>query len=457
MCCRTACNTTSVQFELHLLLLTWPLDFFFLTNSSLSTSNSASILSTMTTKKIMSNLLTLPAELLCEVADHVDGEDLINMRLACKPLHDAANRPFGLTYITHRCHALTPASIEALLEIVTHPALGSYVNSISMVAAFPVTLDPKYGRTIEYAAKYLPEAYVNSRSYMQLMKQVFAKILEHQTPVHITICDPESESGYGWDEMLEDPSLYWSRCYEETLDNTLVAAIRANCHVQTLELNMHGHNFDRLHDVLEDLFSPTRPPLKLIIHCPRKRIRALYCPYTITYDQADQSLKLDGIDVYELARAKEGSSIKRLFGFLLAQTTHLTLEDGHLCSEHRFASFLALDQTKALYQNLTSVRMQNFRPCRSIGDLARRHWSGIIRSLSEFTGLKYFVMEDLHHSSCWKLFHLPRKTEKYELSGEDVAEELEALAALVATEWARAPPQLDVIAIEGGVNGLGMD
>jgi hypothetical protein len=66
-------------------------------------------------------------------------------------------------------------------------------------------------------------------------------------------------------------------------------------------------------------------------------------------------------------------------------------------------------------------------------------------------------MEDLHSTSCWKLFHLPRKTEKYELSGEDVAEQLEALAALVATEWVRAPPQLDVIAIEGGVNGLGMD
>jgi len=204
---------------------------------------------------------------------------------------------------------------------------------------------------------------------------------------------------------------------------------------------MHHHDFERLHDALEDLFSPTRPPLKLIIHCPRKRTRALHCPYTITYDQADQSLKLDGCDVYELAKARQGSTIKRTLGFLLSQTSQLILESCHLCSGRSFAAFLALGDTDFLFENLTSVRMQNFRPCRSAGPVARGHWYGILVLLSDLAGLKYFVMEGLRSSSDWDLFHLPRTTEKYEISGEDVSEQLETLAAVVATEPVREVPQ----------------
>ena len=266
------------------------------------------------------------------------------------------------------------------------------------------------------------------------MKKVFVKILEHKKSVDISICDPRHHRGFGWNDMIGESPLRWSTCFIESLDNTLVAAIRANCHVRTLELSMHHYRFDEIHDAVEDLFSPTRPPLKLIINCRRKRTHVLRWPYTIPYDQADQSLNLDGCDVYELAIVRNPASIRELLNFLLAQTTQLILENCHLCSEGRFAAFLAMDETKALSRNLTSVRMQNFLPCRSTDDVARRHWSGILRVLARYAGLKHFSIESLDYAWAWALFHLPPHTRKHELSGDDMAEQLEAFAAVVATE-----------------------
>ncbi|CAD0106061.1 unnamed protein product [Aureobasidium uvarum] len=383
----------------------------------------------------MANLLSLPIEILCQIAQHVPTGDLKNMRLVCKSLHNAANRPFGLAYFTDRRHVLSMSSIKALPEIVTHSGLGPYVSSVTMIALSPLSQDP-----YDSSQMSLLEAFVNSRRYMRLMKQVFDKILKYQRSVHIGISEPDLGQGlgwklqqaFGWDDMMT-AALNYDHCHMETLDNTLLAAIRANCHVRSLELSMHHYKFKTLQEALEDLLNPTRPPLKLTIHCVRKRTRELHSPYTITYDQSNGSLKLTGCDVYELARAKAGSTIKLTFAFLLSQTTKLILEDCHLCSAERFRAFLELD-ANALRKNLTSVRMQHFRPCRSPGADARRHWSGILESLSELHGLKYFVIEGLNRPRDWKLFHLPITTEKHEISGDDVANQLEAMATLVATE-----------------------
>lgn len=396
----------------------------------------------------MPNVLSLPAELLSQIANDVDGADLLNMRLACKPLHDAANRPFGITYIAHRRHVISFKSIKALLEIVSHPTQGPYVNSIAMTGVFPVPPSHSHVQATQVLLDCLRNAFVNTRSYMNLMRQLFTRILEHQNPVHISVCDPRTQFGFGWDDMMIESSGRANDCCTEALDITLNAAVRANCHVRSVELSMYHYRFGRLRDALEDLFSPTRTPLQLIINCPRKPTRELNCPYTITYDQADRSLKLDGCDVYELARARDASSIKLTLGFLLAQTTQLILNNCHLCPEDSFAAFLALDETGALLQNLTSVHMQNFRPCRSAGVVARRHWSGILDALSDFADLEYFAISGLAESSDWDLFHLPRTTEKYELSGEDVNEQLEDMARLVATEFMREAPQP-----EGSITG----
>ncbi|KAI4852842.1 hypothetical protein E4T44_01224 [Aureobasidium sp. EXF-8845] len=390
----------------------------------------------------MPTVLSLPAELLCQIANDVDGADLINMHLACKLFHDATIRPFGVTHITHRRHAIGIRSIKALLDIVTHPTFGPYVSSVTMIGVFPLPPHSPHVPNFLFVSECLRKAFVNSRCYMHLMKQVFTKMLEHQKPVHISVCDPRTQLGFGWDDMMAGSSNMAEDCYADALDSILVAAVRANCHVRSVELSMCHYKFGRLRDALEDLLSPTRPPLRLIINCPHKRTRELKYPYTITYDQKDQSLKVDGCDMYELARAREESSIKRTLGFLLAQTTQLILEDCHLCQGVSFLTFLALDDTEALFEDLTSIRIQNFRPCRALdGDTARHHWSGILDMLSDFTGLRYFVMEGLHRDSDWDLFHFPRTTEKYELSGEDVDEQLEDMARLVATEFMREAPQ----------------
>jgi hypothetical protein len=107
-----------------------------------------------------------------------------------------------------------------------------------------------------------------------------------------------------------------------------------------------------------------------------------------------------------------------------------------------------LDETEALSQNLTSVRLQDSGSCSCTGDVARRNWSGILRRLSGFAGVKHFAVERLHRSSDWDLFHLPHTTEKYEISGENATDQLKALASLVATEFVREGPQPEGSIIE---------
>ncbi|KAG9563469.1 hypothetical protein KCU71_g3665, partial [Aureobasidium melanogenum] len=335
----------------------------------------------------MLTLLSLPTEILCQIAEHVDGQNLIKMRLVCNSLYYAANEPFGILYLTHRRHALTKKSIESLLEIVTHHSLGLYVKSITMRAYYPRLLD----ETHDHATNNLRQEFVRSHQFVQLMKRVFENICKHQNSVHIRIGSSHERPFFCWSQVTDNRPRLFKPSYNKALSRTLVATVHANCHVRSLELSMHHYKFDVLQDALEQLLDPSRPPLQLSIHCVYKRIRELYHPYTIIYDQADKSLKLMGCDTYELAKAKEGSTIKLTLSFLLSKTTGLVFENCHLCS---IRTFLTLDET--LKETLTSVCMRQPSPCRSALHVAREHWSGVIRSLSELGGLKCFVIEDLH-------------------------------------------------------------
>ncbi|KAH0342964.1 hypothetical protein KCU83_g9101, partial [Aureobasidium melanogenum] len=353
----------------------------------------------------MLTLLSLPTEILCQIAEHVDGQNLIKMRLVCNSLYYAANKPFGILYLTHRRHALTKKSIESLLEIVTHHSLGLYVKSITMRAYYPRLPD----ETHDHATNNLRQEFVRSHQ--------FVIGSSHERPF------------FCWSQVIDNRPRLFKPSYNKALSRTLVATVHANCHVRSLELSMHHYKFDVLQDALEQLLDPSRPPLQLSIHCVYKRIRELYRPYTIIYDQADKSLKLIGCDTYELAKAKEGSTIKLTLSFLLSQTTGLVFEKCHLCS---IRTFLALDET--LKETLTRFRMRQPSPCRSALHIAREHWSGVIRSLSELNGLKCFVIEDFRLSSWWALLQLPFNADKHEISGEDVADQLKAFASIIATE-----------------------
>ncbi|THV88112.1 hypothetical protein D6D27_07365 [Aureobasidium pullulans] len=382
-------------------------------------------------------LLTLPTEILCGIANHADDEALLNMRLSCKSLCEASARPFGTTYLTNRHHVPSEHSIQALVDIVMHPIFGSYVKSITITAMYLLPEKIHGDAASQYLAHSngfrvpgigIDKAFINSREYIRMMKQVFNKIRKLQNPVHIKICD-DTEYGFGWTQMVDDPPRMYDHCYAEVLDRTLVAAIRADCDVRSLELSMHHYDFENLHDILEDLLSPTRQSLKLTIHCDRKHSRKLYSPYTCIYDQAEGSLELIGCDVYELARAKEDSTIKRTLAFLLKQNvTKLVLVNCHLCSAKRFRVLLSWG-----IGTLKTVCMTSFRPCRTPAD-AREHWSGIINVLSGHSGLESVVIEDLLAPRYWSLFHLPRDTQRYEVSGHHVAEQLRTLATIMATE-----------------------
>ncbi|KAI5268899.1 hypothetical protein E4T47_07500 [Aureobasidium subglaciale] len=354
-------------------------------------------------------LLSLPNETLGQIVDNVDNKDLLNVRRVCKALHNVASRRFGTAYFTNRHHALSEKSISALLEIVAHPGLGPCVKSINLSAIYPLlhvatrARDPITPFSDGYKTIGIEhdEAFVNSREYTRLMKQIMSAICKNHGSVQLKVSGPAILDGetichaYGWSELMTVAGRLYEYCAIDTLGCTILAAIRANCTIRSLVLELHHYDFDILQDVLEDLLSSTRPALELIINCTRRRYRRPHSPYTIIYDQATKSIKLRGMNTYELSTAKPTSTIKKTLTYLFAQgTTHLELEDCHLCSADRFIVLLSLTA------DLESVHIHDCEPCRSGGD--------------------------------WALFYLSTYTDKHEVCGGEVIEHLRTQAATVA-------------------------
>ncbi|TIA38782.1 hypothetical protein D6C83_06432 [Aureobasidium pullulans] len=91
-----------------------------------STANDRSTNTTTSTPN-QPDIMDLPPEVLVEIFNLIDNKDLPNVRLTCKKLCEAANRPFGFANFTERAHVVSPYSINALVDITEHPIFGSYV------------------------------------------------------------------------------------------------------------------------------------------------------------------------------------------------------------------------------------------------------------------------------------------------------------------------------------------
>ncbi|KAL2026533.1 hypothetical protein VTO58DRAFT_102513 [Aureobasidium pullulans] len=80
-------------------------------------------------------LPTLPPELLGRVFDFVDDKDLISLRLVCKDICAAANRPFVLCFFANSHHVTTEHSIQALVKITAHGVFSPYISTVTICSA----------------------------------------------------------------------------------------------------------------------------------------------------------------------------------------------------------------------------------------------------------------------------------------------------------------------------------
>jgi hypothetical protein len=75
---------------------------------------------------------TLPPEVWGMIATEADPNDQANLRLTSRSMCAAATRPFGLSRLAHRRFIVSPHSLQALIELTSHPVLGPCMASISL-------------------------------------------------------------------------------------------------------------------------------------------------------------------------------------------------------------------------------------------------------------------------------------------------------------------------------------
>lgn len=80
----------------------------------------------------MTELLSLPPEILEFIAQAIAEEDLISLRSTCRALRNASNILFAQAYFTKRYHVATHYSLIALQAISKHPFFGPFIQSITL-------------------------------------------------------------------------------------------------------------------------------------------------------------------------------------------------------------------------------------------------------------------------------------------------------------------------------------
>jgi hypothetical protein len=81
-------------------------------------------------RKYAKKFLTLPDELLTNIANNVTPEDLPNFRLTCKTLANIAAKQIGQKRLAHSRFIFTKYSLQGLIDMTGHPVFGQCIKSI---------------------------------------------------------------------------------------------------------------------------------------------------------------------------------------------------------------------------------------------------------------------------------------------------------------------------------------
>lgn len=77
-----------------------------------------------------SNIYSLSLELANNLAESLNTEDLLNLRLGSSFLRDCAMFTFVKRYFYQQAHVVTPESLECLLAVSRHKVFGRAIRTI---------------------------------------------------------------------------------------------------------------------------------------------------------------------------------------------------------------------------------------------------------------------------------------------------------------------------------------
>ncbi|CAD0028312.1 unnamed protein product, partial [Aureobasidium pullulans] len=399
------------------------------------------------------NIMDLPPEVLVEIFNLIDNKDLPNVRLTCKKLCEAANRPFGFANFTERAHVVSPYSINALVDITEHPIFGSYVKSVGICSA-RAGLEkgyPEYYRVDrDTSDKLILNGYVKTGRFGRLMKRVFDNIRMHSRSVTISVYNDEPDGTRFDDEPYLAPKTYfgWAQFIKqspgapafkpaETLEQTVYAARRAGCLVKCIRMDrpspmvrFRGETQKRLDMTIQQILESSITPLDFHVD-------------GIRYHNKSASLEISEF----MPRLREDPihqcPLNAFYCWVKAKKiARLRFHHNSYFNIRRFQPLLT--------SHLRYLRLDRLGvPCR---DLDVNLWSEHIQSLCGLRGLRYCRLERLRYEcdlgwddvsdTSWlelpgqggyvcdyDSFHLlfPDGTKSFEAKGESVCTELKGL------------------------------
>ncbi|CAD0028313.1 unnamed protein product [Aureobasidium pullulans] len=234
-------------------------------------------------------LPTLPPELLGRVFDFVDDKDLISLRLVCKDICAAANRPFAICFFANSHHVTTEHSIQALVKITAHMVFSPYIRTVTICSARIATqvLDERDNteNTDEENSDDVEEllvdtSFVRSGQFDRLLKIAFSNIRKTSRYIAIGVSRDYRSGGsftffslspkrrpYGWRTMIDASNIIYRTV--DTLNIILAAASDSGCQINGLSVvyYMPSLNDDgcEMKKALENFFQTCTSPLDIYL------------------------------------------------------------------------------------------------------------------------------------------------------------------------------------------------
>ncbi|KEQ98313.1 hypothetical protein AUEXF2481DRAFT_478782 [Aureobasidium subglaciale EXF-2481] len=196
------------------------------------------------------DITNVPTEILVKIFSLVEPADVPKVRLTCKKLCDAANRPFSFEFITGRIHEVTPMSIKKLLDITDHPIFGGYVKAVTFASARHVELVHKdeleafsCRRRHENRQRDLSNAYVHTKRFAHRMERIFRNIKARSGCVTIAVQDFNTKNGSkpvigGNSRRVLEEATRTTYLTAKTLEQVVYAARRARCPIECLRTDI---------------------------------------------------------------------------------------------------------------------------------------------------------------------------------------------------------------------------
>lgn len=121
-------------------------------------------------------LENLTYDCIAELSTHVDFKSLKNLRLTSRKIKDACTKPHFMTLLRRQTTDLSERSLQKLLEIVSHPELGTAVKELRIFA--PLFDDVPLTRIISIVAVWNMERREIAREELEDLNQQHAEFEE---------------------------------------------------------------------------------------------------------------------------------------------------------------------------------------------------------------------------------------------------------------------------------------